>query len=301
MSYIKNKTAIEGQFANGAIPINLVKRKIRKALRPKLGKGIGEFDWNKGYDVRDIIGPVIIKNQGNNFSCGGQAGSYFLEIQQRLRGIKEGPLSAKSVYSPISFPGGGTTIDMLEKQIGGAGANLETEVLSYDAYGNPLPEYLITDKSWITDTLSISSLARAGYVPYDIPDDIDSVASAIEAYGAVIWEVGGKNNGTWLTAHPIPPSKYNPSPLWHHFMCLVGAKMIDGKKTIIALQSMGVPCGDKGIQYFREDYFTSGYIVDCFTFVSDRNAKPDPLNNSFWANVSRLFRRMWGMAGLVHN
>lgn len=286
------KNAIEGKFASGARPINPLRRKVKKLLRQKVAKGFS-FDWTKGYDVRDTIGQIKIKNQGTNFSCGGQSGSYFIYVQRQLQGIKEGEVSAKSIYSPIVYPGGGTTIDMLEKQIAGAGANLENDVKSYDAYGNPQPEYMISDKSWITPSLMIDALKRAGYVPYDIKDDIDSVANAIEVYGAIIWEIVGQNNGTWLSAYPQPPVKTNKNEKWHHFMCGIGAKMINGKKTIIALQSMGEEYGDHGIQYFTEDYFNSGYIADAFTFIYGKNINPDINNTSFFANVIRWFRTFY--------
>lgn len=284
-----------GKIQGGAIPLSIIRRKVRSLLRKKAIRGFG-FDWNIGYDVRDTIGPITIKNQGDNFSCGGQSGSYFLEIQRRLQGINEGQISAKSIYAPIAFVGGGTTISMLEKQIGGNGANLETQIHSYDAYGQPLAEYLMAEKSWITPDLSIQALGRAGYVPYDVSENIDDIALAIRTYGAVIWEITGQNNGTWSTAYPKPPSKNNKNELWHHFMCCIGAKLIDGKKTIIALQSMGEGYGEHGIQYFQEDYFDSKYIVDAFTFVYGKYLIPQKDNKTFWADVIRWFRRYWGLA-----
>ena len=286
---------MQENIKSGARPISKIRRKLRKAFRPSLARGFG-FDWTMGFDVRDLTGPITIKDQGDNSSCGGQAGSYFLEVQRLLQGIKEGSLSAKSVYAPIAFKGGGTTIPMLEEQLGGAGANLESSVPSMSIYGNPLDESMMEEKSWITDTLLTDALTRAGYTPYDIPDDIDSVALAIKNHGAVIWEITGQNNGTWASPYPKPPSKTNKNEMWHHFMCCIGAKIINGKKTIIALQSMGEGYGEKGIQYFQEDYFDSGYIVDAFTLIYDKNLVPDPNNHSFWSEVLRIFRKHWGLS-----
>lgn len=284
---------IENQGGHGAIPLNPIHRKIRKLVCKlrghKLAKGFG-FDWNKGYDVRDTIGQITIKNQGVNNSCGGQSGSYFLEIQRRLQNVNEGALSAKSIYSPISYVGGGTTVTALMTQLAAHGSTLETEVASYDIYGNPLSDILISEKSWETKTLLDSALTRAGYTPYDIPQDIETAAQTIQQYGALIWEIQGQNNGTWTSAYPTPPLKSNQNPLWNHFMCAIGAKMINGKKYIIALQSEGDSWGENGIQYFGEDYFNSGHIVDCFTFIYDTQLVPGSDNYSTWAEIARWFQ-----------
>ncbi len=286
---------MQERINNGAIPLGFIRRRIRKMVRDKVARGLS-FNWDAGYDVRDYIGPITIKNQGDNYSCGGQSGAYFTEIQRKLQGIDEGEISAKSIYSPIAYPGGGTTISMLEKQIGGNGSNRESQVPSMDTHGNPLREFMMTDTSWITDQLSIDALNRAGYTPYDVPDDIDSVASAIENYGAVIWQIRGQNNGTWTSAYPKPPSTTNQNVIWNHFMCCIGAKLIDGKKTIIALQSMGIGYGAAGIQYFQEDYFDSGHIVDAFTLIYDKYIVPNPDNHTFWAEVIRWFRKQWDLS-----
>ncbi len=294
------KTLVEGKFGHGARPLSIIHRKIDKFLRPKVAKSLS-FDWTKGYDIRDITGPIKIKNQGSNDSCSGQAGSYFLEIQRYLQNIRESELSAKSIYSPIAYPGGGTTVTALMTQIGSAGANREAAVLSYDINGNPLPEQSISDKSWETSQLTQDALTRAGYTPYDLGVDIDEVASAIQNYGAIIWEIRGKNNGTWLSTSPQPPVKGNPNPYFYHFMCCIGAKMINGKKTIIALQSMGTSVGDNGIQYFTEDYFNSGHIIDCFTFIYDKNLIPPSNYQNMnwsqiaWAEIAKWFKKQWAL------
>ncbi len=278
----------EENVQHGAIPINPIRRKLRNLIKPKVARG-AIFDWNTGYDVRDTIGPIAIKNQGQSSSCGGQAGSYFLEIQRKLQNITEGECSAKSVYAPIAYYGGGTTVTSLENQVGAGGCNLESSVPSYGANRTPLPEYFMTEKSWITSQTSIDALGRAGYTPYDVHVDIDTVASTIASYGACLWEITGQNNGTWLSPTPKPPSNSISSEKWNHFMCLIGAKMINGQKTIIALQSWGENVGDKGIQYFTEEYLNSGYIVDCFTFIYDSKISASISNTSIWATVNRWF------------
>jgi hypothetical protein len=221
----KELNLIEGVGGHGAIPLNRVHRWVhRKVNRNKLVRGMG-FDWYKGFDVRDTIGSISIKNQGTNSSCSGQAGSYFLEIQRRLQSIKEGALSARSIYAPIAYPSGGTTIPALTSQLAAHGANLESTVASYDINGYPLPDVLMADKSFETPALLTDAENRAGYTPYDISEDIDEVAETIRDYGAVIWEIQGQNGHTpsWTSATPQPPSKDNKNQLFNHFMCAIGA------------------------------------------------------------------------------
>lgn len=268
-----NKVLLEHEFGHGAKPINPLCRKLRKLLRRKLGKSNIPFDWNRGYDVRNIIGPIAIKDQGKEDSCGGQAGAYFLEIQRRLQGIREGAISAKSVYCPIAYPGGGTTVSALEQQIATVGANLEATVPSYYVTGEPLSEAGMIEKSWMTDITTKDALTRAGYTPYDIDEDIESVAIALRDWGTVLWEIKGQNNGTWLTKYPKPPVK-GGADIWYHFQCIIGAKIMNGVKTLIVLQSWGPNVGDFGIEYFTEDYFTAKGIVDCFTLIYDAHLNP---------------------------
>jgi len=207
----------------GAKKLNPLYHWFHKKTRAKLGKTATPFGWTKGYDVRDAIGAISIKNQGVNSSCGGQAGSYFLEIQRRLQKIEEGAVSAKSVYAPIHAVGGGTTVPQLEKQIGTKGGNLEVSVPSNDAYGNPLAEFLMEDTSWMTPQTSQDALGRGGFTLFDIGENIDDVAATIRDWGCVIWEICGQNNQTWDSSCPQPPSSTNPNELWYHFQCAISA------------------------------------------------------------------------------
>lgn len=292
------------QFGKGVIRRNPLVKKLQKLLRRMNGQRIGKssvpFNWTKGYDVRDTIGSIQVKNQGSSSSCGGQAGAYFLEIQERLRNIKEGAISAKSIYSPWTNLGGGMTVTQVNTQIGAHGANLEVTVPSYyiggQQTGNPLPEYLMTEQSWMTDMIIMDAVKRAGYTPYDIAEDIETVAQTVQNYGAVIWEIRGTDNGTWLSAFPSIQKIGNPS--WYHFMCVIGAKLINGKKYLIVLNSWG-NIGDGGVQYFGEEWFTSGNIIDAFTFIYDTQVQPIPTpvsKQTIWQALALWFRAQWKLA-----
>lgn len=289
------KNLVEGQKGHGAKPLGIIHRGWRKISRPTIGKG-GFFDWEKGYDVRDKIGPIKIKDQGQSFSCAGQSAAYFLEIQRRLQGINEGAISAKSIYAPIAAVGGGADLNSLVSQISFRGAELEAKVPSYDIDGLPLPEYLMTEKSWETPNVITDMLTRAGYTPYNVPTDIDSAASTIAAYGAVIFTIKGQNNGTWLNPVPMPPSKSNSNPYWYHYICGIGGKIVNEQKAIIDLQSWGEDTGDKGIQFLNEDYFKNKGILNVEAWIHDSQIAPLPDNHNIWAEILRWFRSQWGLS-----
>lgn len=286
----------EKDMKHGAIPISGIRRYIHKKLRRiKTVRGM-PFDWNKGFDIRDIVGSLPIKDQGTNSSCSGQSASIAIEISRRLQGIREGEISAKSFYGPIAYKGGGTTVSSLMTQFCVRGANLESNVRSYDAFNDPLNELMMEERSWYTKEAIIDAEGRAGYTPYDISEEIEAVAQTIRDFGFVIFEIWGQNghNPGWTSYMPEPPSKNNPNEIWHHFMVCVGAKMIDGKKYIIAQQSMGKSWGKNGDQAFGEDYFNSGYIKDAFSFVFNTNNSPavfDPFG--IWAALKTYFLIKW--------
>ena len=288
-------------FGHGVLRRNpLVKiwqKLLRQANGQKIGKSTIGFDWEKGFDVRDTIGPIQIKNQGQNSSCGGQAGAYFLEIQERLRGIKEGTLSAKSIYSPWRNIGGGMTVTQLNTQIGATGANLEATVPSYDINGNPLSELMMEDYSWHNDRLDTDALTRAGYTPYDIAEDIETVAQTIQNYGAVIMEVRGNNNQSWFSQFP---TINKVGDYWYHYMILIGAITgTNGKKYLMALNSWGNQVGNQGQQLFGEEWFTSHNIIDAFTWIHDSVVVPIPTpiaKQTIWQALALWFRQQWGLA-----
>ncbi len=290
----------EQDFKHGAIhqPIRRrVHRIVRKARGYRLARGMG-VDWNAGSPFRHLWqGKLSQKNQGQNSSCGGQAASEFLQLQDLIRGGAGAEISAKSVYAPIAFPGGGTTVQALQQHVGTVGANLEKDVRSYFAGGTPFDEVNMTERSYETVALTQDALQRAGYTPYDIHDDIESVADAIATYGAVFWMITGQNGNSpdWRSPTPQPPAKNNPNPRWRHFMMAHDFCIKDGQKTIIAVQSEGPTWGEIrdgiSVQYFADNYFNDTSILDAFTFIRDTNIKPKVDNTTLWADLCRWFRK----------
>ena len=280
----------EINHGKGAIRINPIHRWLRRQLRTSVGKATAQFDFSVGYDVRNVIGAITIKDQGMSDSCSGQAGSYFLEIQRRLQKINEGAISAKSIYAPIAYPGGGTTVPALENAIKAVGAELEAVVPSYDAFHNPLTEPLMTEESWRGPMSIADSLTRAGYVCVDVGTDINDVANAVKTYGACIMEITGENGipPGWDSPNPSPPASNQDT--WNHFVCAIGACLYNGVPSIMILNSWGLDVGVQGVQYISQAYFESGYVDDVFSFQYDGNIQvPVVPPKSLWPNLDWFF------------
>lgn len=264
--------------------------------RRRVGAAV-PLDWSVPY--ASPHGPI--KNQQQSDACGGMAGSYFIEIQRTLQGVSEGSVSAKSVYAPIAYPGGGTEPDDLETQLAARGGDLEAQVPDLAADGS-CTEAFMSDREWETPQLAADALTRAGYTPMSVAIDIDSIAEAIRNEGAVIWVIQGQNgqNPGWLSPYPAPPSTSNQNGIWEHFQASFGFRAVGGVKQVDTLNSWGVGVGDSGVQHFTGAYIDSGYIVDCFTLVHDSKLVPvqspgQSVATQVWQAVCLYFRGVWGM------
>lgn len=275
---------MEENLQHGVISKGKFLRKLRRASRPKfhnstLGMASVPYDWTKEI-------PIIIetrKNQEASSECGGMAGSYFLINLNKLTSNIETDISEKSIYAPIAYPGGGTTVYALENQIANAGANLQTDVPSKRPDGI-VDEAWVSDTSWITPELKQKALYNAGKLSQTVNIDIDSIAEAIRDTGGVIIEVEGKNGETpsWVTSIPTPPRKNNPNPIWRHFIFGGGTKLINGVKHIAFVNSWGMAVGEGGLQYLSEDYINSGHVIDVFTFLPKSISTGGIINTDSW-------------------
>lgn len=266
------KNLAENKYGHGAKK-GWLKTKLGRLTRSRIAKAGIPFDWETGFDIEKKIGVIATKNQAQASSCGGEAGSYFIGAVDAFLSAKPYiEQSAKSVYAPIFYPGGGTTVPALENQIAKNGSLDESILPSYYTNGST-DESLMEDRSWMTSANLKLAMEKAGWTVKSVAIDIESIAEAIRDYGGVIWEIAGQNNGTWLSANPKPP--VNNKNLWNHFMYSGAAVLQNSIKTIKSMQSWGPTIGEGGRQYFGEDYIDSGYIYDVFTFV--KNPTPAPI------------------------
>lgn len=255
------KILVENKFGHGG-KRQPIRRQIRRIIRPMIGKSSIPFDWNIGIHVQTKLGKIPVKNQGISDSCGGQAKSYWLGIIIAL--LNNAPYveqSAKSIYSLIFYLGGGTTIPAMEKDLGSLN---EFDLPSYQSGLTPSEAFMESTMWKNPDTLK-KMMVNQGWQAISVGKDMESIAQAIRDYGAVIWEIDGQNNGTWLSNNPKPPQ--GNLSLWAHFMCSEGAGIWNNQKAITMFQSWGSTVGDNGLQHFTQDYIGSGYILDVFTFV----------------------------------
>lgn len=275
---------VEKKYGHGGLPANILPYGYRKITKAKLGRSSVPFDWVKGYDIEDTV-KLIRKNQGVSYSCGGQAGGYWLEAHRKLDGNLE-QISAKSMYAPKAYPGGGMTINDLEAQIESKGGNLESAIPSYE--NGQLPsELFMEDKSWITPSALEDALIRSGYVAKRINHDMNSMAEAIRDCGGVIVMIAGQNNGTWLASNPLPPSTSNTAPIWYHYIYFKGARLINGVKYLQGLNSWGEDVGDNGVQNFGQEYVESKYLVHATSFI--KKPKPVPVTSlTLWDKIWAL-------------
>jgi len=247
--------------------LSTLKRKWKRLFRPKLARSGVPFNWAVDPAVIQTrlttLGPIKIKNQYQSDSCGGQAGSYFLGITEAIKnGTQYSEVSAKSIYAPIAYPGGGTTDTALQSQIMNKGALSEALVPSYTPQGTTTEAWM-TDTSFETPPNQIIALADAGWVEVTVDNNIDAIAEAIRDYGATMWHIQGNfYDQRWLGIRPPLPGP--GVSLGGHFMCQHNV----GENTIISLQSWGAGVGQNGTQIFTDqDFIGSKYLVDIFTFA----------------------------------
>lgn len=217
------------------------------------------FDWQKGFDIEQVVGKLPVKNQEQTFACGGFAwASYSYVLDQTNREEK----SEKFIYSHTHASGGGSAgrvnCDFCVKN------GVCSKVLC--PLPNPLTEAEITRTDDITSGAYTDALTNKEKSYLSVNNDIDSVAQAIANNNGLVIGIRGENNGTWLSKFPLPPSIAN-SNRWAHWLYCGKAVLINGKKYIGFLNSWGDSVGEQGWQYIGEEYFGGANIFEVWTMM----------------------------------
>jgi hypothetical protein len=223
----------------------------------EIAQASAPFSWQEGNGPDPaLVALYTIKNQGNSYSCGGQAFSYY---GQRLRNVYANDLrerSAKYPYSQVFVPGGGSSDRDLANIAIKQGFGLETDTPSYQQ-GMVPSEIFMERPQDITSTARIGAAKDQASFAYAFPDiNIDSIAQAASACLGAVIGIWGENNGTWLSTVPAVAK----TTAWAHYMHVAQPQIYQGKKGFWSPQSWGKTVGEGGWQFITEDHFTAGMI-----------------------------------------
>lgn len=273
--------------------------------------GLKDFDWEKGFDIRNVLGADIdIKDQEKSLSCVGQGWSYqiwvyeVLELMEKyqtdLKGLYEqhgsevAEVSAKAIYSQIALSNGGAYIYKGAKLVCNWGALSEMLVPSHKEDGS-VDEEFMRDLSWQSEHLDRLAKILAGkdYRVIRSQDSIDSYAQAIEANFGVVGGVLGQNGHGWGSSERPTPPVLSAGKVWGH--CLwFGAAGTDqygkfmatpnswGKKKWMPSKKWkpGDPVG-YGWQKIYVDYVKAEFMFDPWTYTDKLNINPKIMENDF--------------------
>lgn len=269
----------EADFGKGGAKDNLLRSAARSILLPSydsVATASAPFDWNAGYDAEQEIADAIkapgfripVKNQNGSGSCGGQAMAYYVAAIEAVKTKVFSEKSAKYEYSPVRAPGGGTTHSAL---VGRAKGGICTERLcpSYDN-GNPPSEEFMSQPVGNREE-SLDAATSVVTTSFPVTMDIDLMAQAIRDNRGIKIGITGQNNGTWLSSNPAVTDLSSGIATWNHWLWIGKATLINGKKTLFALNSWGSSAGDQGWQQFGEEWVKSGFIWQADALVDNRD------------------------------
>jgi peptidoglycan hydrolase-like protein with peptidoglycan-binding domain len=260
---MENNILAENTYGHGAIKDTEDERDYQFS---DIASATAPFDWNTGFDIETKIGTMPVKNQFQSFSCGGQAWSSYSYALEKSNQEK----SAKFIYAQTHQGSGGSDGRTNSQLCVSKGDSSETLCSSY------LPDKTTTE-AYMTNVEDITALAYADALTNEeksylaVNCNIDLVAQAIRDSNGVVIGLTGVNNGTWLTAFPLPPEKLD-NTCWNHWLYFGKAKLINGKKYLGFLNSWGTSVGQNGWQWISEDYFNIG-IFACWTMMYNSQIK----------------------------
>lgn len=226
--------------------------------------GAGEpFDWGKGFDIEEKTGKLKVENQNGSSSCVAQATSKYLEVLNILDEEKFVDLSARDIYSRIFIDGGGAYIVDGMKLAVNRGVLREATAPSYDNGKPPSEAYMRIKIEGNEEEAKIYSSKSYATTK---KQNIDFIAQMIRDNNGLVSGFVGTNEG-WKTADIRPPKQGETG--WQHAVYLGKARIRNGKKMIGLLNSWGEEAGEKGWQWFSEDYLPQ--MFDLWTLMDNIN------------------------------
>lgn len=289
----------ENLIFGGALPDP---RDERDHVFDVVGASVEEIDWEKGFDVRDVIGSDLqTKNQYMSYSCSGQAASQYVWVLQAIEQMKtEGltlqelwekdpnlidEISAKAIYSQISLGKGvGAYIRDAALLIKNTGALFERWVPSYKPDGTTDEDFMF-DKSWKDEKINWDKFAnflqaKDAQVIYD-KTNMDVFARAIKNNFGILGGLNLSSGHGWSTERPAPPNQGESSQ--GHCLYFGAYGQDEFGKFIAFPNSWGKIVkeiwvkGSKpgtGWQKIYKDYFESGNVFNPWTISDKPNEVP---------------------------
>lgn len=249
---------------------------LRDFQYKEVGFGAAVFDWNVPYDIEVELGYKLpVKDQGQSYSCGGQAWATYISILESLATKTFEERSAKYIYSQVYVPGGGSRgrdcADICVNQ----GCAQEAFLRSYQN-SFPPTETFMEQSGDITQPIRNDAILSRLLSYAQVGNNINDVAMALQNNHGIVLGITGSNNGTWLNEFPQAP---NPSDsTWNHWVYAGKAKMMSGVKYIGILNSWGINTGNQGWQWIPESYFP--FVWSAWTHVIGMPA-PDTFHHQF--------------------
>ncbi len=222
-----------------------------------IASAFAPFDWEKGFEI-DVV--LKAKDQNGSSSCGGQAWSYYGQVLDGEQDEK----SAKFIYAHTHVGTGGSSGRDNCNLVINKGWGTEALTPSYEKGNAPSEAFMIRSQDITEEAYTQAKTDKAlSYAQVNL--DFDSIAQALRDNKGCVIGITGQNNGTWYSKYPKPPkSNYNT---WNHWVYVVGAQLIDGKKYLKFINSWGDDVGVDGFQYIGVEHVA--WIWSCWTLVKD--------------------------------
>lgn len=240
----------------------------------KFGKGAADRpeDWYKVdsptySEISGAFSPVVWKekkfsdfvtypkrNQGTTLSCTCYTQAKLLSIDEFSENGKWRELSPHGLYPFVVFEGGGASGVEVARSAAKYGMTLEH---LYPSDGLT-EEEMRKSEGLLVDAKQVGLIYKSD-MPVECLTDFDTIASILDGYQkkgkrkGVAVTIIGRNNGTWISPFPTPPTKTD-TDLWFHRVPVVDFGLIKGKKYLAIDNSWGEEVGNKGQQYLGEEF-----------------------------------------------
>lgn len=207
-----------------------------------------EKDLATGFDIYPI------RNQGAQESCVTYALAKQLAVDELSENGIYRELSPRSLYPYVFVPGGGSSAINATNVATKQGMTLEY-LLPTDGLQESEVE---KDTGYGTDAKLIALVYKPDSF-IQCPTDFETIASILSSFKAqgkkkvITVTVRGINNGTWFSNFPKPPDPSNAAT-WAHRISITDFGLIGGKKVLAFDNTFGINAGNKGQQFFTEDY-----------------------------------------------